>query len=147
MSFCCSGTAATRLGTEAASATLYNTAPVAPFAVTVCVVLLQWNGSNETWHWGRLCHLYNTAPVVPFAVTVCVVLLQWNGSNESQILLRNMDFEASGSYACVVSTQTPIYTKPSNEHELTVIRKCTFPAQVVRTANNTTLLSNPFTMQ
>jgi hypothetical protein len=91
--------------------------------------------------------LYNTAPALPFAVTVCVLLLQWNGSNESQILLRYMDFEASGTYACVVSTQTPIYTKPSNEHELTVIRKNTVPAQVVRTANNTTLLSIPFTMQ
>jgi hypothetical protein len=49
--------------------------------------------------------------------------LQWNESSESQILLRNMDFEASGTYCCEVSTQTPIYTKLSNYHELTVIRK------------------------
>jgi len=55
--------------------------------------------------------------------TVCVTL-QWNESSERQILLRNMDFEASGIYGCEVSTQTPIYTKLSNDHELTVIRKC-----------------------
>ena len=55
---------------------------------------------------------------------VCVVL-QWNESNEEQILLRNMDFDASGLYCCEVSTQTPIYTKLSNDHELTVIRKYT----------------------
>jgi hypothetical protein len=52
------------------------------------------------------------------------VTLQWNESSEKQILLRNMDFEASGTYCCEVSMQTPIYTKLSNEHELTVIRKC-----------------------
>ena len=51
-------------------------------------------------------------------------VLQWNESSERQILLRNMDFEASGIYSCVVSIQTPIFTKPSNDHELTVIRKC-----------------------
>ncbi|PNF16229.1 hypothetical protein B7P43_G15301 [Cryptotermes secundus] len=42
-----------------------------------------------------------------------------------------MDFEGSGSYACVVSTQTPIYTKPSNEHELTVIQTQRDPPQVL----------------
>jgi hypothetical protein len=52
------------------------------------------------------------------------VTLQWNESNERQILLRNMDFEASSTYCCEVSTQTPIYTKLSDYHELTVIRKC-----------------------
>ena len=46
-------------------------------------------------------------------------------SNEKQIVLRNMDFEASGIYSCEVSTQTPIYTKPSNDHELLVIREYT----------------------
>jgi hypothetical protein len=51
-------------------------------------------------------------------------VLQWDESSERQILLRNMDFEASGTYSCEVSMQTPIYTKPSSEHELTVIRKC-----------------------
>ena len=52
------------------------------------------------------------------------VTLQWNESSERQIMLRNMDFEASGIYSCEVSTQTPIYAKPSNYHELTVISKC-----------------------
>ena len=61
-----------------------------------------------------MCCLYNV---------VCVVL-QWSESSETQIMLRNMDFEASGMYCCEVSTQTPIYTKLSNDHELTVIRKC-----------------------
>ena len=39
-----------------------------------------------------------------------------------------MDFEASGIYSCEVSTVTPIFTKPSNDHELTVIRKCAVKA-------------------
>ena len=51
------------------------------------------------------------------------VTLQLDESNERQILLRNMNFEASGVYCCEVSTQTPIYTKLSNDHELMVIRK------------------------
>jgi hypothetical protein len=72
--------------------------------------------------------LYDTVLLLSPAVTPCVTLLQWNESNERQILLRNMDFDASGFYSCEVSTQTPIYTKPSNDHELTVIRKCTFRA-------------------
>ncbi|XP_069677284.1 uncharacterized protein [Periplaneta americana] len=57
--------------------------------------------------------------------------LDFGESNERQILLRNMDFEASGIYSCEVSTQTPIYTKPSNDHELTVIQKQRDPPQVL----------------
>lgn len=38
-------------------------------------------------------------------------------------MLRDLDFEASGQYACEVSTETPIYTKPSEDLELTVMRK------------------------
>jgi hypothetical protein len=40
-----------------------------------------------------------------------------------QVMLRNLQFEASAYYSCEVSTETPIYTKASNDEELTVIRK------------------------
>ncbi|XP_021915190.1 uncharacterized protein LOC110827656 isoform X2 [Zootermopsis nevadensis] len=52
-------------------------------------------------------------------------------SNERQILLKNMQFESSGSYSCEVSTQTPIYTKPSNDHELLVIETQRDPPEVL----------------
>jgi hypothetical protein len=76
-------------------------------------------------------------------VRVCIVSLQLNESNERKIMLKNMDFEASGTYSCEVSTQTPIYTKPSNDHELSVIRKCTFRAQSDSSRNHAALLTNP----
>ncbi|KAJ9585443.1 hypothetical protein L9F63_002751, partial [Diploptera punctata] len=37
-------------------------------------------------------------------------------------MLRNLEFQASGFYSCEVSTETPIYTKPSNDQELTVVQ-------------------------
>jgi len=40
-----------------------------------------------------------------------------------KVMLRNMQFEASGFYSCEVSTETPIYTKASNDQQLTVIRE------------------------
>lgn len=49
--------------------------------------------------------------------------LQWNSSNEKQVMLKELDFDASGLYSCEVSTDTPIYTKPSDDLELTVMRK------------------------
>ncbi|KDR21758.1 hypothetical protein L798_02701 [Zootermopsis nevadensis] len=42
-----------------------------------------------------------------------------------------MQFESSGSYSCEVSTQTPIYTKPSNDHELLVIETQRDPPEVL----------------
>jgi hypothetical protein len=36
-------------------------------------------------------------------------------------MLRNLQFEASGYYSCEVSTETPIYTKASNDVQLSVI--------------------------
>jgi len=46
-----------------------------------------------------------------------------------QVMLRNLQFEASGYYSCEVSTETPIYTKASNDVQLSVIReyKSAFP--------------------
>ena len=68
--------------------------------------------------------LHSVSDMMSYTDSMVYVTLQWNESSERQILLRNMDFDASGIYCCEVSTQTPIYTKLSNEHELTVIRKC-----------------------
>ncbi|CAB0013856.1 unnamed protein product, partial [Nesidiocoris tenuis] len=48
--------------------------------------------------------------------------LQWNSSNEKQVMLKELDFDASGLYSCEVSTDTPIYTKPSDDLELTVMQ-------------------------
>lgn len=50
-------------------------------------------------------------------------LLQWSHTSEKYIQLSKLDFSASGVYSCEVSMETPIYTKDSNRHELTVIRK------------------------
>ncbi|XP_065336639.1 uncharacterized protein LOC135937414 isoform X1 [Cloeon dipterum] len=49
--------------------------------------------------------------------------LDWRHSNERQVMLRNLQFEASGFYSCEVSTETPIYTKASNDQQLTVLLK------------------------
>lgn len=48
--------------------------------------------------------------------------LDWAHSNSKQLMLRKLDFEASGVYSCEVTTDTPIYTKPSEDQELTVIQ-------------------------
>ncbi|KAK9503211.1 hypothetical protein O3M35_011829 [Rhynocoris fuscipes] len=37
-------------------------------------------------------------------------------------MLKELDFDASGMYSCEVSTDTPIYTKPSDDQELTVMQ-------------------------
>lgn len=37
--------------------------------------------------------------------------------------LKNLQFEASGVYICEVTTDNPIYTKPSEEEYLVVMRK------------------------
>lgn len=49
--------------------------------------------------------------------------LQFNNSDQDQVTLRNVDFDAAGSYYCEVSTDTPIFTKESNEEPLHIIRK------------------------
>ncbi|XP_026466050.1 uncharacterized protein LOC113369678, partial [Ctenocephalides felis] len=45
----------------------------------------------------------------------------WSRSNAHQVALKNLDIQASGLYSCEVSLETPIYTKASSDHELTVI--------------------------
>lgn len=49
--------------------------------------------------------------------------LQFTRSNEKVVVLKNLDFEASGLYYCEVSTDSPIFTKASNEEQIHVIRK------------------------
>lgn len=44
-------------------------------------------------------------------------------SNYSIVTLKDVDFEAAGSYYCEVSIDSPIYTKESNEETLHVIGK------------------------
>lgn len=50
-------------------------------------------------------------------------LHQFEHSDKDQVTLKNVDFEASGSYYCEVSTDTPIFTKESKEEPMQVIRK------------------------
>lgn len=47
--------------------------------------------------------------------------MQWKHSNQQQVTLRNVDYDAAGFYLCEVSTDTPIFTKESNEEEVHVI--------------------------
>ncbi|XP_039288035.1 uncharacterized protein LOC111051029 isoform X2 [Nilaparvata lugens] len=48
--------------------------------------------------------------------------LDWSHSDSKQIVLRNLDFTASGVYSCEVTTDHPIYTKPSDDQELTIMQ-------------------------
>lgn len=48
--------------------------------------------------------------------------IDWNDSNEKKVSLKNLQFEASGVYTCEVTTDNPIYTKPSEEEYLTVMQ-------------------------
>ncbi|XP_047001761.1 uncharacterized protein LOC124619430 [Schistocerca americana] len=54
-----------------------------------------------------------------------------NRSDERQLVLRDVHFNAQGPYSCEVSTLTPIFTRRSEEKELTVIQPQT-RAPVVR---------------
>lgn len=47
--------------------------------------------------------------------------LNKENSSDKQIQLSKLDFSASGSYSCVVSMETPIFSKDSESHVLTVI--------------------------
>ncbi|KAG4077816.1 hypothetical protein HA402_013750 [Bradysia odoriphaga] len=51
-------------------------------------------------------------------------------SDESQATLKNVDFEAAGLYTCEVSTDTPIFTKESNEEQLHVILQQIGPPKI-----------------
>ncbi|XP_055539015.1 uncharacterized protein LOC129726403 [Wyeomyia smithii] len=47
--------------------------------------------------------------------------IDWKKVTPSTLTLKNVDYEASGSYYCEVSTDTPIYTKASNDEPLHVM--------------------------
>ncbi|XP_065223871.1 uncharacterized protein LOC135848027 [Planococcus citri] len=48
--------------------------------------------------------------------------IDWTDTNDKRVSLKNLQFEASGVYTCEVSTNHPIYTKPSDEEYLTVMQ-------------------------
>lgn len=50
-------------------------------------------------------------------------VIDMDHTTERYVRLSRLEFAASGVYSCEVSMETPIYTKPSGNHELTVIRK------------------------
>ncbi|XP_055617439.1 uncharacterized protein LOC129762865 [Toxorhynchites rutilus septentrionalis] len=47
--------------------------------------------------------------------------IDWKKVSPSTLVLKNVDYEATGTYYCEVSTDTPIYTKASNEEQLHVM--------------------------
>ncbi|XP_055699185.1 uncharacterized protein LOC129799383 [Phlebotomus papatasi] len=57
-------------------------------------------------------------------------LIDWKASNERQVTLKDVDFEASGLYYCEVSTDTPIFTKPSQDEQVHVILPQTGPPRI-----------------
>lgn len=48
---------------------------------------------------------------------------QWDLSSASKLALMNVQQDASGQYACMVTLESPIYSKTSEYRDLTVIRK------------------------
>ncbi|XP_075225627.1 uncharacterized protein LOC142326797 [Lycorma delicatula] len=72
---------------------------------------------------GRKIFQYVKGRRPPFRnYTIPGAYIDWNSSNERQLFLRSLDFEASSVYSCEVTTETPIYTKPSEEREITVVQ-------------------------
>lgn len=55
--------------------------------------------------------------------TIKGATLDWKHSNEKQIRLKGVEFAASGPYSCLVSMETPIFTKTSDPVELTVFER------------------------
>lgn len=43
--------------------------------------------------------------------------------SSSTVTLEKLDFSASGSYACEIALETPLYSKVSKLHELNIIGK------------------------
>ncbi|KAK9739878.1 Immunoglobulin V-set domain [Popillia japonica] len=62
-----------------------------------------------------------TPPFRHFPSVMTGAVLNRANSSEKQLQLSNLDFSASGSYSCVVSMETPIFSKDSESHVLTVI--------------------------
>ncbi|KAK7590680.1 hypothetical protein V9T40_002293 [Parthenolecanium corni] len=54
--------------------------------------------------------------------TVIGADIDWTESDEKRVSLKNLQFEASGVYICEVTTDNPIYTKPSEEEYLVVMQ-------------------------
>ncbi|XP_044272783.1 uncharacterized protein LOC123016446 isoform X1 [Tribolium madens] len=92
-------------------------------------------------------------PPFRFFPTAGAVLNKANTS-EMQIQLSKLDFSASGSYSCLVSMETPIFTKDSKSKDLTVIEpqdsdptitfnKSTYEIGEVLEANCTTASARP----
>ncbi|XP_073968744.1 uncharacterized protein [Rhodnius prolixus] len=53
--------------------------------------------------------------------TLTGATIDWTESSERQVMLRDLDLDATGLYSCEVSTDTPIFTKSSDYHEITVM--------------------------
>ncbi|XP_037896455.1 uncharacterized protein LOC119641715 [Glossina fuscipes] len=53
--------------------------------------------------------------------------IDWEYSNESQVTLANVDFKLSGQFHCEVSMTSPLYTKASSEHLMSVFLPQTGP--------------------
>ncbi|XP_054265649.1 uncharacterized protein LOC128988410 [Macrosteles quadrilineatus] len=78
----------------------------------------------EWLHQGRKIWQYVKGRSPPYRnYTTLGSIIDLSLSDRHQVLLTNLNFDASGIYTCEVSTETPIiYTKPSEELEITVIK-------------------------
>uniref|UniRef100_A0A336L907 CSON002041 protein n=1 Tax=Culicoides sonorensis TaxID=179676 RepID=A0A336L907_CULSO len=54
----------------------------------------------------------------------------WSQSNDKHFTIRNLHFDAAGTYYCEVTTDTPIYTKASQDAVLHVILPQTGPPRI-----------------
>lgn len=60
---------------------------------------------------------------------ICLILIffctrfQWGQTKPSELALMDVQHDASGQYACTVTLESPIYSKTSEYHDLTVISK------------------------
>lgn len=54
---------------------------------------------------------------------IVILKLQFQKSNQNEVILKIIDFDASGMYCCEVSLESPIFTKASNEEQVHVFRK------------------------
>ncbi|XP_025412319.1 uncharacterized protein LOC112684833 isoform X2 [Sipha flava] len=78
---------------------------------------VQWTKSNDK------LFQYIRGRVPPFINhTIPGAKIDWGQTSSSNLALMDVQHDASGLYGCTVTTESPIYSKTSEFHELTVIK-------------------------
>ncbi|XP_072155792.1 uncharacterized protein [Bemisia tabaci] len=76
-------------------------------------------------HWQPCVYTPDTPPLTTQQAEPCDIKLKDAENDERHVTLKNVNFSASGLYSCAVSLESPIFTKASNEAELTVMQSQT----------------------